>query len=83
MWTQTTKWGLQRLQDRKGQNPELNLSPGVQPVREAVAVDHSGTAGGLKWGGTSRLGFHAYQSSKLTFPLELSLGTNQEQGWGS
>lgn len=33
MWTQTTKWGLSRLQDRKELNPELNLGPSVQPVQ--------------------------------------------------
>lgn len=45
------KWGLLRLQDRKKKkkqlNPDLNCGPSVQPVREAGAVGHSGTPGGL------------------------------------
>lgn len=32
---------------QKGLYPELYLSPSVQPVREAEAVDHSRTPGGL------------------------------------
>lgn len=32
---------------QKGQYPELNLSPSVQPVREVEAADHSRTLGGL------------------------------------
>lgn len=41
------KAGLLRLWDRKELNPYFNLSPKVQPVREAGAGDHSGAPGGL------------------------------------
>lgn len=41
------KAGLLRLWDRKELNPDFNLSPRVQLVREARAGHHSGTSGGL------------------------------------
>ena len=44
---QDYKMGPLEALRQKGPNPELNLSPSVQPVREAEDVDHSRTPGGL------------------------------------